>query len=814
MKVGLGQVIRDVLAPKTTRGVLAGISRLMPGWTVAFVLAIGVCIVSRDAYAESAKSARFTVDDDIALSEFTDPLFGLANIKWSPNGRYIAVVTQRGILKQNVVKAELRVFSIDAVRNYVDGHGSPELSEGHVLATMTSNAGRAVISDLRWLPDSSGIAFLANTVDGRRTLFEASLGGDVVTPLSAVDQIVTAYDFNNGHFAYTAVKPGNVLDDKKSEAVTTIGTGKDLGQLIGPPHDPLELPGLSELWIADDGMPRQLKDAEGNPIRVAEGSGSVAPFRISPDGVNVVAQLIVSTVPKSWERYRPGDDFPNRRITAKEQDQDALGIGPLFDAIKTFTIINVKTGNLHSISGPIGWQDSYYMSVPDAEWSPDGRYVVLSNAFLDVSQTSDSTNPRLDAPCIATVDVRTGTASCVMQLPHSKAEMIAKGIGYVEAKKFGDGGDQEVVIEEEPYSWGDSKTLLFRKDTNDEWHAQGRADATKGAEAGVRIYIKQGLNDRPVLVAEDRGGGHSKVIFDPNPQLEKISLGIASVFQWSDEFGRGWTGGLVKPPDYIPGHRYPLVIQTHGFLKDRFLTSGAFTSGMAARELAAGGIIVLQLGDPDDHVVKNAQVGTPEEGRMYLAGYQGAIKALSDEGLVDPNKVGLVGFSRTVYHVMNAITTSDIRFAAASIVDGMNLGYLQELESASAGEAPTMIGAPPFGDGLKLWRERSPEFNLDRVQTPLRVEAFGRNGLFEMWEPYAGLHYLKRPVDLVMLNSSEHVITNPAVRLASQGGMADWMRFWLEGYEDPALAKAEQYKRWEGLRETQNAQTGVTPAAR
>jgi hypothetical protein len=53
------------------------------------------------------------------------------------------------------------------------------------------------------------------------------------------------------------------------------------------------------------------------------------------------------------------------------------------------------------------------------------------------------------------------------------------------------------------------------------------------------------------------------------------------------------------------------------------------------------------------------------------------------------------------------------------------------------------------------------------------------------------------------LNTDEHVLTNPAVRMASQGGSVDWFRFWLQNYEDPDPAKAEQYARWRGLRKLQ-----------
>jgi len=75
-----------------------------------------------------------------------------------------------------------------------------------------------------------------------------------------------------------------------------------------------------------------------------------------------------------------------------------------------------------------------------------------------------------------------------------------------------------------------------------------------------------------------------------------------------------------------------------------------------------------------------------------------------------------------------------------------------------------------------------------------------------MWEPYALMRFLHKPVDLIVLNNNEHVLSNPAARLASQGGSVDWFRFWLQNYEDPNPAKAEQYRRWRELRKLQEAQ--------
>jgi hypothetical protein len=37
-------------------------------------------------------------------------------------------------------------------------------------------------------------------------------------------------------------------------------------------------------------------------------------------------------------------------------------------------------------------------------------------------------------------------------------------------------------------------------------------------------------------------------------------------------------------------------------------------------------------------------------------------------------------------------------------------------------------------------------------------------------------------VDLTMLNTHEHVLANPAVRMVSQGGSVDGFRYWLQNY--------------------------------
>ena len=101
-----------------------------------------------------------------------------------------------------------------------------------------------------------------------------------------------------------------------------------------------------------------------------------------------------------------------------------------------------------------------------------------------------------------------------------------------------------------------------------------------------------------------------------------------------------------------------------------------------------------------------------------------------------------------------------------------------------------------------------------KVRTPLLLLQPGVRAVFADWEPYATLRYLKKPVDLIMLQAGTHVMTNPTQRLASETINVDWFRFWLKGEEDVDPAKTTQYSRWREMRRLENvAGEGGTPSA-
>jgi len=219
-----------------------------------------------------------------------------------------------------------------------------------------------------------------------------------------------------------------------------------------------------------------------------------------------------------------------------------------------------------------------------------------------------------------------------------------------------------------------------------------------------------------------------------------------------------------------------------------------FTTPFAARAIASRGMIVAQIGGVDE-------LGYGED----VKSFDSLMQKLSDEGLVDATKVGAIGFSATVRTVMAHMAFGHNRLAAASILDGVDSGYVQSILWDLSDEDRYFMHGTPFGGvGLKNWVAKSPLFNTDKMKTPLLILSFTPWSVLEQWEAYSTLQQQHKPVELITLPTPyEHPSTNPKNRLYCETFNADWFDFWLNNHEDPDPAKAEQYKRWREMRKMQ-----------
>jgi len=782
---------RNSSDPKRETGMISKQLRQIDGKSVflMFILCWAPINLTVGAYPTPSGTERlFTVADDIGMSHFAE-----SPIAFSPNRRYFIVQTERGLLNLNQPESTLRVYETEALQKILLKGGT--LSDAKPVWTITKSTYKdgPIVTSLKWLADSSGFAFLVKTSSGRDQLLIADVHRHILEPLTPSSQHVTGFDIRDRrHFVYAILSP-SIGAPKISAATSTVGTGRSMYELLFPTDFVLlsNVYDLGELWAVVEGRRFRVQDRlrPSEPMSIYYwGQRTLA---LSPDGRFVITALAFPNVPEDWPTLYPsGVSSAAYQIRPGVQAPTALS-GYLYAL--GYALVDLHTGETKFLTNaPIGVSAAWVV-LPGAAWSANGKSVVLVNTFL--SESSER-NPR-QHPCVAVVDLEKDSQACIQQLK----KHTDKGFRRIHKVYFESGNNTKVNIE---YCADcPNETVTYSRNVEGVWNTAVGVERTTNEKTAVHLSIQQDLNREPELIATDVGTGKAGMLWDPNPQFKSIALGEESVLKWKDQNGRDWVGGLFRPPGYVQGHHYPLVIQTHGFSEHDFEPSGAFPTAFAARELSAAGIVVLQVRDCPASVDSS-------EAACQIAGYESAVDQLAADGIIDRSHVGIIGFSRTCYYVLGALTNSRLHIEAASITDGVQESYLQyiinvdTLDNILSREAEAIIGSRPFGDGLQQWLKRSPGFNLDKVHAPLQIVAIGRASLlFEMLESYAGLRYLHKPVDLIVLGEGTHILSNPAQRMVSQGGSVDWFRFWLKGEEDPDPAKVGQYARWRELRRMQ-----------
>lgn len=782
------------------------------------IIALSLIALSGSA---NAQDKFFTVRDSIEMSIFIDPETRVgdgrdADVRWSPDGRHFAVVTARGVIESNQIESTVWVFDSEEGRNVLLSQGAEKTLLPRVVARLAAVTNdRALISDLRWSSDSKRIFFLGQGSTRERRLYQAAVSDDAVHSLTPKDTYVSLYNAvgsTSDTLVYTASSRNEdlekVLKGHPINPSARAVTGMPLSAILFP-NFWLESDFLKshELWRIRDGTNKRIIDpGSRQPVKVIsvdDGYGNI--LSPSPDGRLVIVLRPINSWNPEWDGYVP--DNPHAKFHANRSGTEFFTYWAELPA--EYALVDLDTGNSKSlVNAPFARFQGFGQSTK-AMWSADGKKALLGATYLPLAGVEPEERSRRSRPCAAAVvEIQSSKVTCVTAMSRTTDPngLLVRDLSFGKSDQevtlrmvtIDNKGEQTEIYEEQGGAW---KRVTVSSE-HDPGIPRSPGAALEDSENGrLRVFVHQGLNQPPALFATDPIHGQPRKIWDPNPQLSMMNLGQASVLRWKDPGGREWVAGLVKPPDYVAGKKYPLVIQTHGFVENSFLTDGGYTSALAARPLASAGILVLQVPHLYEHLA------TAQELPEHIAGFESALDLLASKELIDPARVGIIGFSRTGYHVEGALIKDPTRFAAATIADGSDESYVQYLTwvgSVAAPEEEAIYGAKPFGEGLKAWLKSAPGFNLDKIRTPLRIEAIsGLVAVLNAWEMYASLYLQGKPVDLIFFPDGVHVLEKPLERLASQQGNVDWFRFWLKGEEDPDPAKAEQYVRWHELRKMQ-----------
>ncbi len=521
----------------------------------------------------------FSIKDEIGLAHFGDPYGAQLDspILVSPDGSSAAVHTERGLLNENRLEDEMRIYSMDVLRRYAN---EPEgTAPPRPVWTVRRNTYREglIISDWRWLRDSSGLAFLLRTKEGHHQVCLADVSSRTLRALTPASQDVSAFDIRDAsHLAYAVRSPGPMAEMMKPGKGSAIaGTGLSLFSLTISTDDPnmSDAWNRSELWAVRGGKPFAVQNsATGKAIPIYPSSGGRCWLSLAPDGNSIATVLAVDEVPKEWEtKYLPPPQLPAFRLTAGHQNLNAM-LGLQFVGVDA--VIDLRTS---TVTIPTGAPDSTlvgWLALGTMAWSEDSR----SAAFM--------TDRPGAPPCVVAARLPVRSFECVQPVKYYVDEVIR-------SVRFAPGRPDSVIVDY-VVPGGSLKKRTLERSAAGNWALADDSPAPPATAPGVYIDVKEGMNDPPILVVSDSTTRRRRILWDPNPQLKQIKLGEGEVYRWKDGTGREWIGGLYMPVDLVPGRRYPLVIQTHGFSEKQFRPSGLFPTAFAARALAAASVKLLK----------------------------------------------------------------------------------------------------------------------------------------------------------------------------------------------------------------------------
>jgi dipeptidyl aminopeptidase/acylaminoacyl peptidase len=186
------------------------------------------------------------------------------------------------------------------------------------------------------------------------------------------------------------------------------------------------------------------------------------------------------------------------------------------------------------------------------------------------------------------------------------------------------------------------------------------------------ILEDQDLTNPPRLQLFRLKSGQLESFVDLNPQFQGLALARPRQVDWTLPDGYPAEGLLFTPPNYHPGTSYPLVISAivygGGFACD---SGDLHLPAFAPVPMAEAGMLYLTRTYPPDWTLTRQQEHYPKgyPGGISEAAFQtelwdSAVDALSKEGVVDRNHVGIIGFSRSGWYAEFALVHGRTRGCA------------------------------------------------------------------------------------------------------------------------------------------------------
>ncbi|HEY1987820.1 MAG TPA: S9 family peptidase [Terracidiphilus sp.] len=267
-------------------------------------------------------------------------------------------------------------------------------------------------------------------------------------------------------------------------------------------------------------------------------------------------------------------------------------------------------------------------------------------------------------------------------------------------------------------------------------------------------------------------------------QFSGFTLAHHEVVHWKSGDGSTIEGVLVKPADFDPAKKYPLLVVIHGgptgidvpsisadryYPIERFVARGALVLRPNYRGSAGYGEAFRSLN------VRNLGVGD-------YADVISGVDSLIAQGFVDKDRVGSMGWSEGGY-ISAFITTSSDRFKAVSVGAGISDWMTYYANTDITPFTPQYLHATPWDDPA-IYDKTSPIHYIAKAKTPTLIQHGGadrRVPIANGFELRQALEDHGVPVKMVVYDGFGHPINKPKQQRAVMEENENWFNHYIWG---------------------------------
>ncbi len=315
------------------------------------------------------------------------------------------------------------------------------------------------------------------------------------------------------------------------------------------------------------------------------------------------------------------------------------------------------------------------------------------------------------------------------------------------------------------------------------------ANAKKAKLGNQLLFTKESFEVFPDIHTSDMSFKKVMAISDANPQQESYNWGTNELVNWTSLDGKELTGMLVKPENFDPNKKYPLLVNFYERSSDglhRHRAPKAERSTINYSFYTSRGYVIF---NPDIHY----RIGYPGES-AYNCVIPG-VTSLIEKGFIDTDNIGVQGHSWGGYQIAYLVTRTDIFKAAEAGAPVPNMisayggirwwtGLSRQFQYE---HTQSRIGGTPWEYPAR-YIENSPIFNIDKINTPLLVmhnDADGHVPWYQGIEFFTALRRLGKPSWFLNYNGEPHWPLKLQNRKDFSIRMAQFFDYYLKGDPKP-----------------------------